>query len=114
MAVPPKNSVLLILQGLTRRIILGENCYPAGMKTLEDMVWNACRVVGTIGQLLRYAATFLRALLLPKALLAAKLLAAESHLVVCKHRIHQKKDPRPRFTAAFRVLWVVVSKCLAS
>ena len=50
--------------------------------------------------------------LCPRAILAAKLLAAESQLAVCKHRIRQKKDPRPRFTAGFRLLWVVLSKSL--
>jgi len=50
--------------------------------------------------------------LLPKAVLAAKLLAIESQLAVCKHQIGQRKRPRPRFTAGFRVLWVVLSKSL--
>jgi len=42
--------------------------------------------------------------------LAARLLAAESQLTVCTHRIQEKKDHRPRFTTAFRLLWVILSK----
>jgi hypothetical protein len=48
----------------------------------------------------------------PKAVLAAKLLAVESQLAVCKHQIGQRKRRRPRFTASFRLLWVVLSKFL--
>ena len=65
-----------------------------------------CETVG-------YCFMFLRALLCPKAVLAAKLMATESQLAMCKQRIEDKKAPRPRFTAAFRVLWVVLSKLTA-
>ena len=66
----------------------------------------ACEIAG-------YCFTFLGAMLCPKAVLAAKLLAAESQLAICKQRIEDKKAPRPRFSASFRVLWVVLSKVLA-
>ena len=82
------------------------------MNRLEDLLWNAGQVVRTMCQLLRYAFTFLLALLQPKIVLAARLLAAESQLAICKHRVHQKKDLRPRFTPGFRCLWVILSKCL--
>ena len=75
-------------------------------------MWNARQTVHVIWQLLTYAHTFARALLQPKAVLAARLLAAESQLAVCQHRIQQKKDPRPRFTAGFRLLWVILSRFL--
>ncbi len=64
------------------------------------------------GELIRYALLFLRAMLSPKAVLAARLLAAESQLAVCKHGIASKKQPGPRFTPSFRLLWVVLSKLL--
>ena len=44
--------------------------------------------------------------------MAARLLAAESQLARCRERVEQRKDPRPRFTPAFRLLWVVLSKVL--
>ena len=39
-----------------------------------------------------------------------RLLAAESQLGICKRRTEQKGSPRFRFTAGFRLLWVVLSK----
>jgi putative transposase len=42
------------------------------------------------------------------------LLAAESQLGMCKRRIEQRTQPKPRFTAGFRFLWVVLSKVWAS
>ena len=59
-----------------------------------------------------YGLRFLWGLMSPKGVLAAKLLAAESQLAACKNRIDQKKAPRPRFTVAFRLLWVLLSKLL--
>jgi hypothetical protein len=47
----------------------------------------------------------------PKAALAAHLLAVQSQLALCKNRI-DLKNPKPRFTPAFRILWVVLSKLL--
>ena len=32
---------------------------------------------------------------------------------MCTHHIEDKKTPRPRFSAAFRLLWVVLSKLTA-
>ena len=46
-------------------------------------------------------------------MLAARLLAAESQLAACRERIQGKKAPRPRFTPAFRLLWIVLSKALS-
>jgi putative transposase len=46
--------------------------------------------------------------------MAVRLLAAESQLAVCRDRIHQRKDPRPRLTPAFRMLWVLLSKMVDS
>jgi len=42
--------------------------------------------------------------------LAARLLAAESQLGICKRRIEQKQHPKPRFSRGFRILWVILSK----
>jgi hypothetical protein len=65
-----------------------------------------------VGELFRYALMFLWAIFCPKAVLAARLLAAESQLAACKNEIASKKRPRLRFTPGFRLLWVVLSKSL--
>ncbi len=73
---------------------------------------NLCHLLVCAREMLRYALVFVWAIFCPKAVLAARLLAAESQLAVCKQRILEKKDPRPRFTASFRLLWVLLSKTL--
>lgn len=47
-----------------------------------------------------------------EAVLAGKLLAVQSQLVVCTDAIEQKKAPRPKFTLSFRLLWIALSKWL--
>ena len=42
--------------------------------------------------------------------MAVRVLAVESQLDACKRRIVEKDRPRPRFTRAFRLLWVLLSK----
>lgn len=64
-------------------------------------------------EILAYLFQFIGLLFYPKAVLAARLLSVRSQLAQCKNRIDLKKDPRPKFTPAFRVLWVVLSKVLA-
>jgi len=73
---------------------------------------NLCHLFVCAGEMWRYALVFVWAIFCPKAVLAARVLAMESQLAVCKHRIEQKKDPHPRFTAGFRLLWIVLSKIL--
>jgi hypothetical protein len=82
------------------------------MNALRNTVRNARNAIGAIGELGRYLSQFLWLLFQPNAVLAAWLLAAESQLAVCLRRIEQKQHPRPRFTAGFRLLWVVLSKLM--
>jgi hypothetical protein len=82
------------------------------MNAIRSLLINAHRLLAGAGEVVRYALMFLWAIFCPKAVLAARLLAAESQLAVCKHGIVSKKQPRPRFTPGFRLLWVVLSKCL--
>ncbi len=70
------------------------------------------RVSHFIYEIFLYAATFLKAMVSPKAVLAARLLAVESQLTICRKQIRRKKDPRPHFTPAFRMLWVFLSKVI--
>ena len=69
--------------------------------------WNA---LGFVGELLGYLLRFVGAFFRTRASLAARLLAAESQLAMCKRRIEQKQHPKPRFSRGFRILWVVLSK----
>ena len=82
------------------------------MNTLRYLFCNLGGVLNCAREMFRYASIFLRAMVYPKAVLAARLLAVESQLAVCTHRIEQKKYPHPRFTAGFRLLWVVLYKIL--
>ena len=82
------------------------------MNAIRSLLLNIRSILACAGDLALYALTFLWAILCPKAVLAARLLAAESQLSACKHAIVSKKQPRPRFTPGFRLLWVILSKCL--
>ena len=82
------------------------------MNALKSLMINIRSVLSCAGELIRYTLFILRAMLYPKAVLVARLLAAESQFAACKHGIDSKKQPRPRFTPGFRLLWVVLSKCL--
>jgi hypothetical protein len=53
---------------------------------------------------------FVWLLLLPTAVLAAKLSATQSQLAACVDAVNRKKAPRPKFTISFRLLWIVLSK----
>ena len=84
------------------------------MNMLKNLSWHAHGAFRVIAELVRYAIAFIRALLQPKAVLAARLVAVESQLAVCKHRIQQNKVPRPRFNPSFRLLWVILSRFLGN
>jgi putative transposase len=82
------------------------------MNTIKNLLINLCNLLVCACELFRYALIFLLALFSPKAVLAVRLLAVESQLAACKHQIGQRKRRRPRFTASFHLLWVLLSKSL--
>ena len=82
------------------------------MDTIKILLKNIWDFLFFVRQLLGYGRTFLWAFACPRAVLAARLLAVESQLATCRERVRQKKDPRPRFTPAFRLLWVILSKLM--
>jgi len=84
------------------------------MSTILHLLEDMSKAVSAVGELIRYLAAFIRALVMPRARLAARLLAVESQLAVHKLRIRQRKEPHPRFTPAFRMLWVWLSGPLES
>jgi len=74
------------------------------MNAIKSLLINIRGVLACVGEIFRYTQMFLWAVFCPKAVLAARLLAAESQLAVCRHGIASKKKPRPRFTPGFRLL----------
>jgi len=82
------------------------------MSTVSSFLFTVGYVLGAVWELARYALRFGWALLLPKALLAARVLAAESQLAVELNRSGGSKRRRRQFTPAFRMLWIVLSKFL--
>jgi hypothetical protein len=80
------------------------------MNTIFDLLRNLWNLLGCIGELLGYVLRFVSTFFQTRASLAARLVAAESQLGICKRRVEQKGSPRFRFTAGFRLLWVVLSK----
>jgi hypothetical protein len=80
------------------------------MNTSRNTVIHIRSIVESLCEFSSYALRFLWLLFQPNAVLAARLLAAESQLSMCMRRIEQNQDPRPRFTPGFRLLWVALSK----
>ncbi len=70
------------------------------------------RCLSVLFQLLRYSLSFCWALLLPRAVTAAQLLALQSQLAVEVNRSSAPRKRHHRFSAAFRILWVLLSKFL--
>jgi hypothetical protein len=84
------------------------------MNAVFNVFRNLRNGLGCIVELLGYLLRFLSVFFQSRASLAARLLAAESQVGMCKRRMEQKGSLRPKFTAGFRFLWVVLSKLWAS
>src|SRR5215470_14790428 len=80
-----------------------------GMKTLKLFLLPALESLGFGWQVIRYALIFVSAFFRNRASLGCELVAIRSQLTFYKESIRQKKQPRPRFTPAFRLLWVLLS-----
>jgi len=81
------------------------------MSTVSAFVFTAGSILGALCELARYAFRFGCALLLQKAMLAARVLAAESQLAIELNRTGGRRHRR-QFTPASRLLWVALSKLL--
>jgi hypothetical protein len=81
------------------------------MSRASTLGLSAGHVLGSVWKVARYALRFSWAVLLPKARLAARVLAAESQLAVERNRSGGRQRRR-QFSPAFRMLWVVLSKLL--
>ena len=73
---------------------------------------NLADLVRLIGQLTSYAVVFVRVFVSSRAKTAATVVALRSQLAQRIDRVRQRKEPKPRFTPAFRVVWVVISRLL--
>jgi len=82
------------------------------MSTLLTFFFSAGGMLRALWELAGYGLRFCWAMLLPKARVAGRLLAAESQLVVEVNGSGGGKRRRRQFTPAFRLLWVVLSKFL--
>ena len=82
------------------------------MSTATTFLFSLGCILGAVRELARYAAQFGWALLMPKAVLAARLMAAESQLAVGLNGSGGGRRRRRQFSPAFRILWVVLSKLL--
>jgi hypothetical protein len=74
------------------------------MSTIIGLFLNLWNAMACVGELLGYVLRFVSAFFQTRASLAARLVAAESQLGICKRRTEQKGSPRFRFTAGFRLL----------
>jgi len=83
------------------------------MNTVINLLRNLWNALGCVGELLGYLLRFVSVFFRSRSSLGARLLAAESQLGMCKRRMEQKGSSRFRFTAGFRLLWVVLSKLWA-
>ena len=80
------------------------------MRLICCLLQSLLRRISDLREGAGYTGTFLWAFLSPRATLAARVLAAESQLAVCKRGIEEKNQPKPKFTEAFRILWVLRSR----
>jgi hypothetical protein len=76
------------------------------MKTLKLFLLS---VLEFGSQVIRYAMIFFSAFFRQRASLGCEMVAIRSQLSFYEESIRQKRQPRPRFNPAFRLLWVLLS-----
>ena len=79
-----------------------------GMKSLKLFLLPVLESLGFGWQVIRYALIFVSAFFRQRASLGCEMVAMRSQLTFHKESIRQKRQPRPRFHPAFRLLWVSV------
>ena len=80
------------------------------MRKIRCLFQLILRTSSDLRQAAEFVYTFLSAFFSSRVTLAARVVAAKSQLAACKRRILEKDRPRPRFTSAFRLLWVLLSR----
>src|SRR4030095_14466792 len=84
------------------------------MKTLKPFFASVLASLQLSWQVTRYALIFFSAFFRQRAALGCELVAIRSQLTFYKEAIRQKKQPRPRFNPAFRLLWALLSRLWGS
>ena len=79
------------------------------MKTVQTFYLQVLELLRFVRQVILYTLIFVSAFFRNRASLECELVATRSQLWFYKESIRQKKQPRPRFTPAFRLLWVFLS-----
>lgn len=79
---------------------------------LETIPQNVVDVGRSVAESARYGIVFVCASVSSRAKTAATIGGLRSQLAHRVGRVQQKKEPKPRFTPAFRFVWVVLSTFL--
>jgi len=79
------------------------------MKAIQNLCRQLLEFLRVGQEVILYALIFVSASFRNRASLGCELVAIRSQLTFYKESIRQKKQPRPRFTPAFRLLWVLLS-----
>jgi hypothetical protein len=80
------------------------------MKTLQLFLLPVLESFEFTWQVIRYALIFVSAFFRQRALFGCEMVAMRSQLTFYEESIRQKRQPRPRFHPAFRLLWVLLSR----
>jgi hypothetical protein len=78
------------------------------MKTIQNLCLLLLEFLRFGPDFILYALIFLSAFFRNRASLGCELVAIRSQLTFYKENIRQKKQPQPRFTPAFRLLWTAL------
>ena len=81
-----------------------------GMKSLKLFLLSVLESLEFGWQVIRYALIFVSAFFRQRASLGCEMVAIRSQLSFYGESIRQKRQPRPRFNPAFRLLWVLRSR----
>lgn len=80
------------------------------MKTFKPFLLSVLGLLQFGWQVIRYALIFVSACFRQRASLGCELVAIRSQLTFYKESIRHKRQPRPGFNLAFRLLWVLLSR----
>jgi hypothetical protein len=79
------------------------------MKTIQYLCRQLLKLLRFGQEVILYALIFISAFFRSRASLGCEPVAIRSQLTFYKESIRQKRQTRPRFTPAFRLLWVLLS-----
>ena len=109
LGVHPKNLVAFDFWQFRKVVMPARLRLSWGMKTLKLFLLSVLGSLEFGWQAIRYALIFVSAFFRQRASLGCEMVAMRSQLTFYKESIRQKRQPRPRFNPAFRLLWVLLS-----